>query len=135
MTTQLGTGTIEVRVEQITQLFDTLDPFPFRERDLDKDAEEYIVGWARDFPRDQHLKIIVYAPASELQSEPAHQLRPALSRYFAYRAEVTKRDLNEFRVGLTSLMIGAAVLALCILAARAVTALRGEDDIRRFIEE
>src|SRR5262245_31456382 len=115
MTTQVGTGTIEVRVEQITQLFDTLDPFPFRERDLDKDAEEYIVGWAREFPRDQHLKIIVYAPASELRSEPAHQLRPALSRYFAYRAEVTKRDLNElFRVGLTSLMIGAAVLALCI---------------------
>jgi hypothetical protein len=63
-------------------------------------------------------------------------LRPALSRYFAYRAEVTERDLNElFRVGLTSLMIGAAVLALCILAARAVTSLRGDDDIRRFIEE
>jgi hypothetical protein len=27
---------IEVRVEKITQLFDTLDPFPFRERDLDQ---------------------------------------------------------------------------------------------------
>jgi hypothetical protein len=34
---------IEVRVEEIAQLFDTLDPFPFRERDLDKHAEEYIV--------------------------------------------------------------------------------------------
>jgi hypothetical protein len=49
MTTQVGTGTIEVRVEQITQLFDTLDPFPFRERDLDKDTEEYIVGGRASF--------------------------------------------------------------------------------------
>jgi hypothetical protein len=35
---------IEVRVERLSQLFDTLDPFPFCERDLDKHAEEYIVG-------------------------------------------------------------------------------------------
>ena len=56
-------------MEQIGQLFDTLDPFPFRERDLDKDAEEYIVGWAREFPRDQHLKIIIHVPESELKTE------------------------------------------------------------------
>ena len=62
MGTEDTKGTIEVRVEQIGQLFDTLDPFPFRERDLDKDAEEYIVGWAREFPRDQHLKIIIHVP-------------------------------------------------------------------------
>ena len=49
-------GTIELRVEEISQLFDNLDPFPFRERDLDKDAEAYIVGWARELPRSQPLK-------------------------------------------------------------------------------
>ena len=136
MKTQVAIGTIELRVDQITQLFDTLDPFPFHERDLDKDAEEYIVGWAREFPRDRHLTIIVHAPDSELQTDAARQLRPALNRYFAYRAEVTDRDLNElFRVGLKSLMIGAAVLAVCIFVARAVTAMRGNDDLRRFIEE
>ena len=129
-------GAIEVQVEHIAQLFDTLDPFPFGERDLDKDAEEYIVGWAREFPRGQHLKIIVYAPESEIRTDPARQLRSAISRYFSYRAEVTGRDLNElFRVGLTSLMIGAAVLAFCILAARAVTTLRGSDNVSRIIQE
>ena len=39
---------IELRVNKIAQLFHTLDPFPFRERDLDKEAEEFIVGWARE---------------------------------------------------------------------------------------
>ena len=36
---------IELRVNNVAQLFHTLDPFPFRERDLDKEAEEFIVGW------------------------------------------------------------------------------------------
>jgi hypothetical protein len=41
--------TIEVRIEEISQLFDMLDPFPFRERDLDKDAEEYMSAGAASF--------------------------------------------------------------------------------------
>jgi len=44
--------TIELRVIVISQLFDTLDPFPSPECDLDSYAEEFIVGWAREPPRD-----------------------------------------------------------------------------------
>jgi hypothetical protein len=63
-------------------------------------AEEYIVGWAREFPRNKPFKITIHAPESELRSEHANQLREALNRYFAYRSEVVGRDLNElFRVG------------------------------------
>ena len=36
MSEQGVTSAIEVRVEKMTQLFDTLDPYPFRERDLDQ---------------------------------------------------------------------------------------------------
>ena len=39
---------IELRVNNVAQLLHTLDPFPFRGRDLDKEAEEFIVGWARE---------------------------------------------------------------------------------------
>ena len=53
-------NTIEVRVEDISQLFHTLDPFPFRERDLDRDAEEFIVSWARDLPESATVHILVY---------------------------------------------------------------------------
>jgi hypothetical protein len=53
---------IEIRIEEISQIFNTLDPFPFREKDLDKDAEEFIVGWARELPADKPLKIIVHLP-------------------------------------------------------------------------
>jgi WD40 repeat protein len=33
---------IQIKVDEVSQLFNTLDPFPFRERDLDKNAEDFI---------------------------------------------------------------------------------------------
>lgn len=127
---------IEVRVEEITQLFDTLDPFPFRERDLDKHAEEFIVGWARELPRRQPLKIIIHAPEKELGKEHAKELAAALRRYFDYRAEVTGRDLNELlRVGRLSLLIGLAVLTTCVLTARGATEVVGQGNVSGIIRE
>ena len=39
---------IEISLSRLSQLFGSLlDSSPFHERDLDPDAEEYIVGWAR----------------------------------------------------------------------------------------
>ena len=51
MTIETREELIELRVDDIAQLFHTLDPFPFREKDLDREAEEYIVGWARELPK------------------------------------------------------------------------------------
>ena len=127
---------IEVRVERLSQLFDTLDPFPFRERDLDKDAEEYIVGWAREFSRDQPFSIIIHAPGDRLNSEYADHMSSALSRYFNYRSDIIGRDLNElFRIGRQSLLIGMTVLAVCVLMSRAAVAVLGSGNISRFMEE
>jgi hypothetical protein len=127
---------IEVRVEEIAQLFDTLDPFPFRERDLDKHAEEYIVSWARELPGNQPIRIIIHAPETELRKEHANLLGEALGRYFNYRAEVVGRDLNElFRIGRQSLLIGVAVLAACVLTARAVTAEIGDGSVSGIMKE
>jgi hypothetical protein len=36
--TDVNQNAIEVRVDDIAQLFHTLDPFPFRDRDLDRHA-------------------------------------------------------------------------------------------------
>jgi hypothetical protein len=40
---------IEIRVDNVSQLFNTLDPFPFPERDLDKDAEELLPPGRENF--------------------------------------------------------------------------------------
>jgi hypothetical protein len=127
---------IELRIEAIPQLFETLDPLPFREKDLDKDAEDFIVSWARELPRDREFRLVIHAPSAELKSEHARQIEPAFRRYFGYRAEAVARDLNElFRVGRMSLAIGIVVLAVCVIFARLAGAMAGGGGLGRFIEE
>jgi hypothetical protein len=129
-------GTIELKVEKIAQLFNTLDPMPFRERDLDREAEEYILGWARELPAKTVLRIVVHVPASEAADESAHELRPALNRYFRYRAEFAAIDLNElFRKGRFSLAIGLIVLGVCLTAGHLLTQAWPDNELVYFINE
>jgi len=127
---------IQVRIENVSQLFDTLDPYPFPERDLDKDAEEYIVGWARELPRDQPITIVIHLPSAELSKHDPHLLAEALNHYFEYRVGIVTRDLNElFRVGRIALLIGLAALGLCLTAAQFASRRFDDTPLSPFIQE
>lgn len=127
---------IQIRVEEVSQLFNTLDPFPFRERDLDKDAEDFIVGWARELSKHQPIQIVIHVPDAEKQKVSAEHVTAALHRYFDYRAGALSLDLKGlFRVGRLSLLIGLAVLAACLLLSRIVVGLFGEGEIGRYLDE
>jgi hypothetical protein len=136
MTPGATNDAIELRVDEIAQLFHTLDPFPFRERDLDREAEEFIVGWARELPADQPIRIIVHFPESDTQNKAAQDLPEAFHRYFSYRASVLQRDLTElFRIGRRSLGIGVIVLIVCFAIAHAAGESIIDGPLRRMIEE
>jgi hypothetical protein len=120
----------------IAQLFHTLDPFPFRERDLDREAEEYIVGWARELSGRQAIRIRVHHPNTDVQAKEALELREAFGHYFADRANAIQRDINElFRVGRWSLVIGLAILITCLLVAQFVVGALFANPLRRLLEE
>ena len=82
---------IEVRVSELKQLFNAIDPSPFRERDLDPDAEEFITGWAKEASPSATLGLAVYLdrPAG-ITNEPA-ELREAIHEFFRHRAELSRR--------------------------------------------
>lgn len=110
-------GLIVVRVATVGQLFNTMDPSPFHERDLDHDAEEFIVSSARECGADATLRLRV-----ELTEEPpadaSETLRKSLSNYFRYREETSRRELHELlREGRFSLLAALAFLA-CVLTLR-----------------
>jgi len=44
----------------MSQLFNSMDPSPFIEKDLDDDAEEFIVSWAQEFSPDAPIKLRIY---------------------------------------------------------------------------
>ena len=136
MTPGTTNDAIELRVDEIAQLFHTLDPFPFRERDLDREAEEFIVGWARELPTDQPIRIIVHFPESDIQSRAAEDLAEAFRRYFSHRAAVLQGDLTElFRIGRRSLGIGVVVLIACFAIAHLASGFITESPFRRMVEE
>ncbi len=128
--------TIELKVEKVSQLFDSLDPFPFRERDLDREAEEFIVGWARELPRGRPIRIVLHLPVQEAESEHAKDLGKAFSTFFHYRADVLTNDLRElFRIGRFSLAIGLVVLAICVFAGGAVSSAFRKSEFAKFADE
>jgi len=57
---------IEINLNRLSQLFNSLDPSPFHERDLDQDAEDYIVGSAEEAPRQHPLRLVIHLPAEQL---------------------------------------------------------------------
>jgi len=118
---------IEVHVGELKQLFDAIDPSPFRDRDLDPKAEAFIVGWAKDLPRDVSLALVVDLDREAGLPDEAAVLRDAIHEFFRHRAETERQRLRElFRVGRTSLVIGLFALAAAIgLADFLATLLKG----------
>ena len=122
---------IEVRVAELRQLFNAIDPSPFRERDLDPRAEEFIVEWARDLPRDAPLTLLVHLERACGPEDEAAMLGDAIHGYFKQRALDSQRRLRElFRRGRISLVIALAFLS----AALAVSDLVGSVSQSRFVE-
>ncbi len=106
-------GRIEVRLRDLAQLFNSLDPSPFIDRDLDADAEEFIVGWARELPQHAELELVVHL-ATVPEPDRAAGAEAAVQHYFATRADVRRRELRLLmRRGRASLVIGLAFLGAC----------------------
>ena len=118
---------IEVRVARLMQLFNAIDPSPFHERDLDPNAEAFIVGWARDLHRHAPLALLVHLQRSPGIRAEEEQLREAVSESFRRRAASARGRLRELlRIGRLSLGIGLLFLTLSLLAGEAIeSALEG----------
>jgi hypothetical protein len=111
------TVSIEVRVAELRQLFNAIDPSPFRERDLDPKAEAFIVGWARELPRDAPLALRVHLERACGRDDEGVLLRDAIHEYFAQRALDSRRQLRElFRRGRISLAIALVFLGAAMAA-------------------
>src|SRR6185436_5258736 len=131
-----GNGPIEIRINDRSQLFNSLDPFPFPERDLDDNAEEFIVGWARELPREQTIRIVLHLPRAMCDLPEAKDVAPAMQAYFAYRTGVIQLALNElFRVGRLSLFIGILVLGTALFITQMIAGRLGESPLARFFQE
>jgi hypothetical protein len=104
---------IELRLRDLAQLFNLMDPSPFYERDLDAAAEEFIVSWAHELSPHGEIELVIHL-ATAPDEQRAQGLEETVRHYFANRAEMKRRELRQLlRRGRLSLVIGLGFLAVC----------------------
>jgi hypothetical protein len=114
---QTRENTIEVKLQDLDQFFNTMDPSPFHKKDLDDDLEEFIVSWATEYPLHDPIRLVVHL---ENPSGPDVQsvIERAVHNYFAYKTDLNQREFKQLlREGRLSLLIGLSFLTICLSGA------------------
>src|SRR5450631_264200 len=86
---------IELNLREVGQLFNTMDPAPFPEKDLDKDAEEFILSWVREFPLNEPATLVVHLAEFPSGEHPQTAIEQGVHHYFAYRARMNQMELRR----------------------------------------
>jgi hypothetical protein len=110
---------VELNLRDVNQLFNTIDPSPFHEKDLDRDAEEFMVSWTREFPLREPVDLVIYVRELPDGKDGAPMIEAAIHHYFAYRARLNQREFRQLmQDGRQSLLIGGLFLATCLIVSR-----------------
>ena len=113
---------IEIKLSSVMQLFNSFDPAPFHEKELDSAAEHYIVDTVKDFPKKTRFKIIIYLPPDIAGTERVQRIPEAIHNHFEYKVLVQDRKFRmRFRHGRFTLLIGLTFLAIALVARQEVS--------------
>jgi hypothetical protein len=108
-----GKVLLELTLSNVMQIFNSLDPSPFHEKDLDDDAEEYITDMVEDFPLADPLVLVIYLPSEVCRTEAATTLESAIHHHFTYKAAAAQRNLRQLMLrGRVTLAIGIGFVFL-----------------------
>jgi hypothetical protein len=129
-------GVIQVHLREISQLFESLDPSPFRERDLDRNAEEYIVDSVRELPTEMPCTLVIHLDQPAYDADGERAVGDAIRTHFARRSGFLRRDLHQLlRRGLISLGIGLAFLVLLFVTLQVTGLVRAESGLATLVRE
>jgi len=121
-----GPARIELRLRELAQLFNSMDPSPFPDRDLDADAEEFVLSWARELPRSRDLELVIRLSTPMRRGRSATEVETAVQKYFASRAQMKRAEFRLLmRRGRVSLCVGVAFLVACLFASQFVAGRAG----------
>lgn len=103
---------MSIHVRNLAQMFNSFDPSPFWDRDLDQNAAAFIEGEFRD---RRHAKRWVLHVHAHEASASASDLQAAVERYYERLLVSSRLQLREqIRIGEIALAAGLAVFAICI---------------------
>lgn len=109
---------IDVKLSHLSQLFESVDPSPFREGCLTAGAEEYFLRRVKAQPRNRPVRIVIRLPAKEMMRSPSFDVAAALTGHFAASAAGESKRIHEsIRTWRQAALIGFVVLSICLFLA------------------
>ncbi len=109
---------LALRVREVAQLFNSMDPTPFLNKDLDPEANTFIETWATGYPSSSRFHITIHLEQWPQTGDPTEMLTGGIHNHFAYKAEQTHKALRLLlKQGRMSMAIGIIFVALCLFAA------------------
>ena len=117
---------IEIELLSMMQIFNSFDPAPFHEKELDASAEVYIYNSVGEFPLKKPLELMIYLPSSEIGKDTEETLRNAIKNHFSYKKLLTDVELRRIlQRGRRNMMIAFGFLFLCLLTIQLLSTLEG----------
>lgn len=107
-------STVYVHVRRLGQLFNSLDPSPFWERDLDRSAGQFIEDEFSDKPRDRTW--VLEVSIEENQDFNTKDVQSAVITYYQRMvASASKQIRDKLWIGQWAMLIGVVVFLACML--------------------
>lgn len=129
-------GRIELHLRELAQLYNSLDPSPFHQRDLDREAEQFIMEWAQELGPDVPLQIVIHVDEPPTEADYLDIVRDALHSHFRRLSESSRRQLRQlFRMGRTSLAIGLTCVVASVVGGEVTVRSMGDGAASLVIRE
>lgn len=132
---QSETDTIEVRLSDVSGLFDPFDPLPPKRRDLSPSAEAFIVDWASEFSKQAALTIRVHANLPTEEAGAA-EIEEAMRRHFQARARQLSVERHAVVAGgRSAILLSVSLLIVCVGLRYFINARLGPTPFTDFLAE
>ena len=126
-----GTASVSLHVREIGQLYNSFDPSPFWDRDLDRNAAGFIEDEFSDRLSADHWHLKVHTQAGAASRD---DLQAAVENYYTRLANSARRDMaEELRMGQLALLGGIAIFLACMGARELL--LRSLGELPRTVDE
>lgn len=129
-------GTIELHVRDMEQLYNSMDPSPFHERDLHPDAEQFICDWAQELSAEVPVRLAI--AVDHPPQDPRHPeiITDAIHGHFQRLMETSRLQLRRLlKDGRTSLIIGLSCLVASVLGGELIVRLMAQSPPTLVIRE
>ena len=107
---------IEMKYGSIKNIFNTIDPSPILDKDLNDSTADYITSSVQELGTDKNIKIIFYLPGNVRIAPWTRTLTQVLHNYYEYKSQNELRTLKFLLAeGRISFLIGIVFLIICVL--------------------